>query len=81
MKQVALRLDDELAAAIDRARGDIPRERWIRGALEAALEGRTDEAKAYEVARAERDVLAAQRPLAPLGSPSSSLANFMPKPR
>jgi hypothetical protein len=30
MKQVALRLDDELAAAIDKARGEVPRERWIR---------------------------------------------------
>jgi hypothetical protein len=30
VKQVALRLDDDLAAAIDKARGEVPRERWIR---------------------------------------------------
>lgn len=39
MKQVSLRLDDELHAAIERARGDVPRERWIRGALIAAATG------------------------------------------
>jgi hypothetical protein len=39
MKQVALRLDDELAAAIDKARGEVPRERWIRErAADAALD-------------------------------------------
>lgn len=39
MKQVSLRLDDELHAAIERARGDVPRERWMRGALLAASTG------------------------------------------
>lgn len=39
MKQVSLRLAPELAAAIDAARGDVPRERWIRGVLEATVRG------------------------------------------
>ena len=35
--QVNLRLPDELLAQVDEARGDVPRERWIRRAVEAAL--------------------------------------------
>ena len=30
---VSVRLPPDLAAAIDRLRGDVPRERWIRRAL------------------------------------------------
>jgi hypothetical protein len=35
--QVNLRLDPELLAEIDIARGDVPRNRWILRAIEAAL--------------------------------------------
>ena len=35
--QVNLRLPAELLAQVDEARGDVPRERWIRRAVEAAL--------------------------------------------
>ncbi len=38
MKQVALRLDDDLAAKIDQAAGQVPRERWIKNTLRSALE-------------------------------------------
>src|SRR3954469_16216767 len=39
MKQIALRLDDEMAAAIDKASEGMPRERWIKQALATALSG------------------------------------------
>lgn len=42
MKQVALRLDDELAALIDQAAGQVPRERWIKNTLRAALGASSD---------------------------------------
>jgi hypothetical protein len=38
MKQVALRLDDDLAAQIDQAAGQIPRERWIKNTLRDVLQ-------------------------------------------
>lgn len=34
---VTIRLPDELKARIDVVRGDVPRERWVRRALEATL--------------------------------------------
>jgi hypothetical protein len=42
MRQIALRMSDEMAAAVDRARGagteeKIAREQWIRGAIERRL--------------------------------------------
>jgi hypothetical protein len=37
MKQVALRLADDLAARIDSARGETSREQWIRDAIQRAL--------------------------------------------
>lgn len=37
MKQISLRLDDELAAAVELARGKQPREAWIRDLLIAAV--------------------------------------------
>ena len=37
MRQVSLRLPEDMVATIDAARGQVPRERWMRGALEAAL--------------------------------------------
>lgn len=36
-KQVNLRLDVGLLERVDRARGDLPRERWLRRAVERAL--------------------------------------------
>lgn len=39
MRQISLRLADELVAAIDRERGNTPRERWIRWRLEEATGG------------------------------------------
>ena len=37
MKTLSLRLDDELAARVDQARGELPWQRWIRLAIEQAL--------------------------------------------
>jgi hypothetical protein len=37
MPQITVRLSDELRERIDTARGDIPRERWVRRVLENAL--------------------------------------------
>jgi hypothetical protein len=37
MKQISLRLDEELLAAINEARGQTPRETWIRDVLIAAV--------------------------------------------
>lgn len=34
---LTVRIPDELRDAIDAVRGDVPRERWIRRTLEAAL--------------------------------------------
>lgn len=36
MKQIAVRVDDDLLAAIEITRGDVPREPWMRGVLQAA---------------------------------------------
>jgi len=71
MKQVALRLPDELATKIDQTRGDVPREVWLRRAAERALgEAVADAAEnVREVARAKTstrvvsDRTAATRPL------------------
>ena len=38
MKQISVRVDDELREAIDKARGQIPREAWMRTVLAAATE-------------------------------------------
>lgn len=37
MKQIALRMPDDLAARIDEARGMVPRERYLRGVIEQHL--------------------------------------------
>lgn len=42
MRQVSLRLAEEVVARIDAARGDVPRERWIRRAIDAGLEAASD---------------------------------------
>lgn len=39
MKQIAVRVDDDLLAAIEAARGEVPRERWMRAALLAFAGG------------------------------------------
>ena len=36
-RQVPLRLEEELIEEIDRVRGDVPRERWIRRLIEQKL--------------------------------------------
>ena len=38
MARLSMRCSDELVASVDRARGDVPRERWLRRAVERALE-------------------------------------------
>lgn len=40
-KGVALRLPEEMFERVDAARGQVPRERWIREAVELRLSGRT----------------------------------------
>jgi hypothetical protein len=37
-RQIPLRVDDRLLARIEKARGEVPRERWIRRAIEMRLE-------------------------------------------
>jgi hypothetical protein len=37
-RPVSFRWDEEFVAAIDRARGDVPRSVWVRRAVERALE-------------------------------------------
>lgn len=56
MKQVPLRLEDELLERVERARGDVPRERWIRRVIEKELNqlGATEVHK-YSDVRADRD--------------------------
>ena len=39
MKQINLRVDEEMLGAIDRARDRVPREVWIRDAVQARLRG------------------------------------------
>jgi len=39
MKQINLRLPEELLVQVDERRGDIPRERWLRTLVEAELTG------------------------------------------
>ncbi len=51
MRQIAVRVDDDLHAAIEAARGEIPRERWMRAALASAA-GEPDRVPAT---RAPRD--------------------------
>jgi hypothetical protein len=36
-RQINLRLSTEMLEAVEKARGDIPRERWIRGVIDSAL--------------------------------------------
>jgi hypothetical protein len=37
MRQITLRIDDELFEKIERARGQVPRERWLRRTIERQL--------------------------------------------
>jgi hypothetical protein len=62
MKQIALRLSDELAAAIDSRRGQVPRERWIRERLAEVVVVR---AVASPVEQADRSVVAPVRSVSP----------------
>lgn len=39
---LGLRLESDLVAAVDAARGDVPRARWIERAIEAALGARPE---------------------------------------
>lgn len=55
MRQIALRLTEDTLGRIDLARGDVPRERWIRRALEQALSGG---------GATERSAVAPDRPVA-----------------
>jgi hypothetical protein len=58
MRQYAVRVEDDLGDLIDAARGDVPRNRWIVRAIEAAL-----------AAAEEHEVLAPAK-----GSPDRSMA-------
>jgi len=39
MARLSMRCSDGLLEAVDEARGDVPRERWLRRAVEQALDG------------------------------------------
>jgi len=91
MRQFAVRVDDELADRIDAARGDVPRQRWMLRAFEAALgpdvvaRALDDGRIAAEDAPGFREMLRAEPSAAqPLrrGSPSPSLERFAgPRPK
>lgn len=49
---VSARYPQELLAAIDAARGDVPRQRWLVAAAEAALAGRVTAPPAVALQRA-----------------------------
>lgn len=40
MRQIGCRVSDELFAAVELARGDVPRERWMRRVFEEATQMR-----------------------------------------
>lgn len=65
-----VRLPAELCGRIDAVRGDVPRDRWVRRALDAALGSDP---------RLLRDMAAGVRPTAH-GSPSPSLERFRGRP-
>lgn len=72
MRQFAVRVDDDLADRIDEARGDVPRQRWMLRAFEAALGGQVSpglaqQGRVFTGAAIER------------GSPSPSLERFAKK--
>jgi hypothetical protein len=57
MKQISVRVDDELREAIDKARGQIPREAWMRTVLAAAagnLTAKQSAGREYASVMAER---------------------------
>jgi hypothetical protein len=55
MRQINLRVTDEMLTLIDEARGDVPRERWIRAAVVARLGGGSVVRRAVEQESLPRD--------------------------
>lgn len=83
MRQISARVDDELFAAIEATRGDVPRERWMRTALKretdrAASNGRGLEAALSEAKGAR---LATQAGPAPVPSPEGVRPAASPRAR
>lgn len=78
MRQIAVRVDDDLHAAIEAARGEIPRERWMRAALTAAASGASPmppKPPTGRVMALDGDRVVVSAPIQ-RGSPSPSLARF-----
>ncbi len=61
MKQIAVRVDDDLLAAIEATRGDIPRERWLRTVLTRETGRATSNAGAVAAASPAGPVPVAKR--------------------
>ena len=66
MARLSFRCEEELVAAVDRLRGDVPRERWLRKVVERAL---------GEPVRAGQD---AERALESTDSVASALGSSAP---
>lgn len=87
MTQIAVRVEDDLLDLIERARGRTKREPWIRAALESVARAQLQEPPSTSDVRSVLATAGAAlltRPTAPSqtpshGSPSSGMANFMPK--
>lgn len=45
MKAMTLRMDDELWNDVEQARGDVPRERWVRRLVEREVEALQEQAE------------------------------------
>lgn len=74
--QISLRLDPELFDAIDRARGQVPRERWVRELVIAAVALSDTPVPNLATGRPERLPAAPHRPVLPTASQSPSLERF-----
>lgn len=69
MKQIALRMPDELAERIDDARGMVPRERYLRGIIEQHL---ITSERAVEAALGRPDESPKAQPPRGSGSPGTT---------
>lgn len=82
MTPVMVRIPDDLRDLIDAVRGDVPRERWIRRTLEAALSSsETPEEALNRIAQSSPEELGMSRSQARMnavqrGSASPSLERF-----
>lgn len=91
MRTITVRMEEELLGRVDAARGDVPRERWVRRTLEEALVGEpggqsvsTARGRSPEIrpggagsTPAERTAEAGARDAAPVTHPAPSRAPYV----